>query len=66
MNGYEAAAALRRHPPSDPAPVLVAHTAWGTPTDVQRALTAGFDYHVAKPPEDLAGFVDSLFEVQRS
>jgi two-component system CheB/CheR fusion protein len=31
------------------APLLIALTGYTSPTDVQRALAAGFDYHLAKP-----------------
>lgn len=50
MDGYDVAAAMRglQH---DPAPVLVALTGYGSRQDAERALTAGFDLHLAKPAE---------------
>ena len=48
MDGYEVAAAIR----NDPALrhlVLVALTGYGRPEDKNRAMAAGFDYHLIKP-----------------
>lgn len=48
MDGYEVAAAIR----SDPTlrhVVLVALTGYGRPEDKDRAMAAGFDYHLVKP-----------------
>jgi CheY-like chemotaxis protein len=63
MDGYQAAAELRLHPPSDPRPVLVAHTARATPADVKQAMDSGFDHHVGKPGwPRLADLLRDLFE----
>lgn len=49
MNGYEVARAIRADPELRPLG-LVALTGYATPDDVERARAAGFDRHVAKPP----------------
>ncbi len=49
LNGYEAAAALRKQETADHHFILIAHTARAEPADVKRAQGAGFDHHVAKP-----------------
>jgi len=48
MNGYDVARALRAngHPSSL---VLIALTGWGTQDDKQKAMEAGFDFHLTKP-----------------
>jgi PAS domain S-box-containing protein len=47
LSGYEVAKALRAG--SDRAMQLIALTGYAQPEDVQRAIEAGFDRHVAKP-----------------
>jgi signal transduction histidine kinase len=49
MNGYEVAQALRAS--HDGKVRLVAVTGYATPEDVKKATEAGFDAHVAKPPD---------------
>ncbi|MDQ6684887.1 MAG: response regulator [Pseudomonadota bacterium] len=49
MDGYEAAAALRKEPIHLEL-VLVAHTSLTEPADVARVKRAGFDHYVNKPP----------------
>ena len=48
MNGYIAAGKLRQDPNCSAA-ILVALTGYALPGDCQRALAAGFDFHMAKP-----------------
>lgn len=48
MDGYQLLAALRARADTATLPA-VALTGYGRPADVQRALGAGFDAHVAKP-----------------
>jgi PAS domain S-box-containing protein len=48
LNGYDVASQVRREPWSHEA-TLIAVTGWGRLDDRQRALTAGFDYHLTKP-----------------
>lgn len=48
LNGYEAAAAIRKQPGMDKA-VLAALTGWGTEDDRVRSRNAGFDTHMTKP-----------------
>jgi CheY-like chemotaxis protein len=48
MDGYTVARAFRAM--SGDAPYLVALTGYAQREDIDRALTAGFDCHVAKPP----------------
>ena len=48
LNGYEAAARIRRQPWGKKM-VLVAMTGWGQEDDKQRAKHAGFDHHLTKP-----------------
>jgi CheY-like chemotaxis protein len=57
MDGYEVARRLRQGGARDLA--LVAVSGYAQPEDVARALEAGFDAHVAKPPdpEKLAGLL---------
>lgn len=49
MDGYELARQLRALP--GPAPLLVALTGWNSEDDLQRAQSAGFDHHLAKPAD---------------
>jgi signal transduction histidine kinase len=49
MNGYELARALRAA--IDGAPRLIAVSGYARAEDVRRAIEAGFDAHVAKPPD---------------
>jgi PAS domain S-box-containing protein len=48
MSGYDVARALRAKPTGMR---LVAVSGYAQPEDVQRAAEAGFDHHVAKPPD---------------
>ncbi len=48
MNGYELAAAVRKHPWGGDIH-LVAVTGWGQPDDRRRSLEAGFNAHLVKP-----------------
>jgi PAS domain S-box-containing protein len=48
MDGYQVAQAIRREP-SLKHLLLVALTGYGRPEDKQRAMAAGFDYHLVKP-----------------
>ena len=48
MSGYEVARALRGERGADL--LLVAISGYAQPEDVRRALEAGFDHHLAKPP----------------
>jgi CheY-like chemotaxis protein len=49
MDGYAVARALRRE--ATPGAKLVAVSGYALPEDVSRALEAGFDLHLAKPPD---------------
>jgi PAS domain S-box-containing protein len=49
MNGYEVARAIRGRL-SDAPIMLVALTGWAQDADRRRALEAGFDHHMVKPP----------------
>jgi CheY-like chemotaxis protein len=48
MDGYEVACHVRQEPALQHV-VLVALTGYGRDEDKQRALAAGFDYHLVKP-----------------
>jgi signal transduction histidine kinase len=48
MNGYEAAAEIRRQPWGERA-LLIALTGWGQQQDRQRTSETGFDAHLVKP-----------------
>lgn len=61
LDGYQAAAAVRRQPGA-PAPLIVALTARNEPADVERAYAAGFDRHIVKPATALTASVAALFE----
>jgi PAS domain S-box-containing protein len=50
MNGYEAAKRIREQS-SNQHVAIVALTGWGQERDKERALEAGFDYHLTKPAE---------------
>jgi CheY-like chemotaxis protein len=50
MDGYAVAQSLRADPATRSA-YLVALTGYAQPADQQRALAAGFDAHLAKPPD---------------
>lgn len=50
LNGYQLAASLREQPATRHC-TLVAITGWGQEKDRQRALQAGFDFHIVKPAE---------------
>jgi CheY-like chemotaxis protein len=49
MSGYEVARALRSEQGAEL--LLVAISGYAQPEDVRRALEAGFDHHLAKPPQ---------------
>jgi CheY-like chemotaxis protein len=49
MNGYEVARTIRTRMP-DVGIKLVALTGWAQDADRKRALDAGFDHHMVKPP----------------
>lgn len=51
MSGYEVARALRAE--HGPALRLIAVSGYAQPEDVRRAAEAGFDAHLAKPPDPL-------------
>lgn len=48
MDGYELARRVRQHPELKRI-MLIALTGYGSAEDRQRALAAGFDYHIVKP-----------------
>lgn len=48
LNGYEAAAHIRKQPGGDRM-LLLALTGWGQDEDRERARSAGFDSHLVKP-----------------
>ncbi len=50
MDGYEVARAIRADPETAGLR-LVALSGYALPEDVQRAIEAGFDAHLAKPPD---------------
>ncbi|MCY0914202.1 hybrid sensor histidine kinase/response regulator [Massilia antarctica] len=50
INGYELARRIRAMPLARQ-PILIALTGWGQPSDIDAALAAGFDHHLAKPVE---------------
>jgi CheY-like chemotaxis protein len=58
MDGYEAARAIRKMAP-DHALRLVALTGWGQARDRQDSRSAGFNYHMVKPP-DVAALRDLI------
>jgi CheY-like chemotaxis protein len=49
LSGYEVARALRASPPGPMK--LIAVSGYAQPEDVARAAEAGFDRHIAKPPD---------------
>jgi two-component system CheB/CheR fusion protein len=61
MDGYELARRLRQHPRFGRA-VLIALSGYGQEEDKRRALDAGFDHHLVKPP-DLAELAELLGRV---
>lgn len=48
MDGYEAARQMRQRHGRDSL-LLIALTGWGQASDIDRAMAAGFDYHMVKP-----------------
>jgi len=50
MDGYEVARALRRQA-GDRQPLLIALTGYAAGVDQERSARAGFDHHLAKPPD---------------
>ena len=65
MDGWQIAS-LMREQPCTKAAVLLAVTAYGQETDVQRSLTAGLHDHMVKPvdPRELKGVLDRLAAAQ--
>jgi CheY-like chemotaxis protein len=59
MDGYEAAAALRRES-TDAELVLIAHTSLARPSDADRFRRAGFDHYLGKPaaPGEISAFIE--------
>lgn len=59
MDGFEVVRQLRRRPPFRHT-LIVALTGYGTDEDRRRALEAGFDHHLVKPPQakDLQALLD--------
>jgi len=53
INGYEACSRIRQQMDGESI-AIVAVTGWGQPSDVQKALDAGFDYHLVKPVDPVA------------
>jgi PAS domain S-box-containing protein len=66
LNGYELATKIRAEPWGRSA-VLVAVTGWGQEQDRQRAIDAGFDYHLVKPlaPAELKALLLGVSAQQR-
>ena len=64
MNGYEVCRRIRRTASQRPM-LIVAVTGWGQEQDKQRALDAGFDYHLTKPV-DPAALTDLLISHQQT
>ena len=66
IDGYEVARRVREHPKLKHV-VLVALTGYGREEDRERALAAGFDYHVVKPvsPEALEELVAGFGKSER-
>ncbi|HEY0962654.1 MAG TPA: response regulator [Pseudomonadales bacterium] len=60
MNGYDVARTVRAEPWGE-ALTLIAISGWGQPQDRERAFTAGFDAHFAKPVS-----FDTLVEMIKS
>jgi two-component system CheB/CheR fusion protein len=50
LDGYEVARAMRAEPDLASA-YLIALSGYALPADVEKALAAGFDRHIAKPPD---------------
>jgi len=65
MDGWQIAALMREQACTRSA-VLLAVTAYGQETDVQRSLTAGLNDHMVKPvnPRQLKGVLDCLVKEQ--
>lgn len=61
MNGYEVARRLRSEPQFE-STVLIALTGWGSRDDKQKAMDAGFDFHLTKPVDskDVHRLLDQL------
>jgi CheY-like chemotaxis protein len=57
MSGYEVAVHMRGKS-ALAAATLVALTGWGTEEDKEKAMNAGFDFHLTKPVD--AGAIDAL------
>jgi CheY-like chemotaxis protein len=50
LNGYQVAEELRKSPDTAQC-VIIAITGYGQASDRERALQAGFDFHLVKPAE---------------
>jgi CheY-like chemotaxis protein len=60
MDGYTAAAILRRERGGSDRPVLVALSARTQPKDIERGREAGFDHHLCKPAFELCDSIDAF------
>lgn len=60
MDGYTAAAILRKGRGGRDRPVLVALSACAQPKDIERGREAGFDYHLCKPAFELCDSIDAF------
>jgi signal transduction histidine kinase/CheY-like chemotaxis protein len=63
LNGHEVAGRIRSKPWGKDM-ILLAVTGWGQASDVQRALSAGFDRHLTKPvnPDTIEALIRQLVE----
>ena len=59
LNGYEACRQIREKPWGKRI-MIVAHSGWGTPSDKQKTVDAGFDCHVVKSADP--AYLDGLLE----
>ncbi len=68
LDGYRAAAEIRRRERDTRRTPIIALTASNAPADVERALAAGMDRHVAKPVviEQLLAALDAVLGVARA
>ena len=68
LDGYLAAAEIRRRERDTRRTPIIALTASTAPADVERALAAGMDHHVAKPVviEQLLAALDAVLGVARA
>jgi CheY-like chemotaxis protein len=65
MNGYEVARQIRKTAHGK-AVLLVALTGWGQKEDIEKAVTAGFDFHMTKPadPERIERLLENFLQSQ--